>query len=100
MIKRIVKLGFKVENISLFKEVFEESKEKISNFEGCYHVELLQCKNPENIFFTFSIWESEDALNKYRHSPFFQKTWEKTKVLFNTKPEAWSVSLVDQATKK
>jgi len=96
MIKRIVKLSFQEDKLTAFREIFEESKAKIKGFEGCHHVELLQGIDPNNIFFTFSIWDSEAALNKYRHSDLFQKIWAKTKVLFSDKPEAWSVDFIDQ----
>jgi heme-degrading monooxygenase HmoA len=44
--------------------------------------------------FTVSIWESEDDLNAYRNSELFENTWAKTKVLFNDKPEAWSLEFL------
>lgn len=90
MITRIVKLTFKEEHIPKFILIWKESKAKIAAFEGCNFVEMLQSKNPENICFTYSLWDSEEALNKYRHSELFQNTWAKTKVLFDGKPEAWS----------
>lgn len=90
MITRIVKLTFKEEHIAEFHIIWNESKAKIAAFEGCHFVEMLQSKNPENICFTYSIWDDEDALNNYRHSELFQKTWARTKVLFDGKPEAWS----------
>ena len=94
MIKRIVKLTFREEEIETFQKIFEESKELIQDFEGCLHLELLQGINEPAIFFTYSFWESEGALNNYRHSELFRKTWSKTKVLFAGKPEAWSVSMI------
>ncbi len=96
MIKRIVKLTFREEEISTFLQIFEESKSKIRNFDGCHHVELLQGLEPNNIFFTFSIWEDEAALNRYRYSELFEKTWAKTKILFSDKPQAWSVNYIDE----
>lgn len=90
MITRIVKLTFKEENIDAFKSIWNDSKSKIAAFHGCHFVEMLQSKHPENICFTYSIWDDEDALNRYRHSDLFQKTWAKTKILFDGKPEAWS----------
>ena len=93
MIKRIVKMTFQPDKVKAFQTIFEESKSKIRNFEGCHHLELLRCVKPANIFFTYSFWEDEDHLNKYRHSDLFQKTWAKTKVLFADKPEAWSTEL-------
>lgn len=96
MIKRIVKLTFRTEEISVFEKIFEESKNKIKACEGCHHVELLQVKETPNIFFTFSIWENENALDAYRHSVFFANTWTKTKALFSDKPAAWTVELKNQ----
>ena len=96
MIKRIVKLGFKPENIEDFKNIFENSKLKIRGFEGCNYLELWQGKKDPTIFFTYSYWDSEAALNNYRNSPLFKEVWAKTKVLFNQKPEAWSVYSVDK----
>jgi len=90
MITRIVKLTFKEEHISKFKDIWNQSRAKIAGFEGCHFVEMLQSKHSDNICFTYSIWDSEDALNYYRHSELFKNTWAKTKVLFDDKPEAWS----------
>ncbi|MEM0991772.1 MAG: antibiotic biosynthesis monooxygenase family protein [Bacteroidota bacterium] len=96
MIKRIVKLSFHNDKIPAFLSVYEASKDQIRAFEGCRHLELWRAKTPENILFTYSYWESEEALNRYRHSDFFKTTWQKTKQLFNDKPQAWSVEVLDQ----
>ncbi len=91
--KRIVKLIIKEEDKELFKSLFKKNKPKIMSFEGCHHVELLEYKEEENIFFTFSIWDSEDALNNYRKSEVFKGIWATTKNMFDGKPEAWSVEV-------
>ncbi len=96
MIKRIVKLGFKSEHIDEFKANFENNKAKIRAFKGCQYLELWQGKDDPSVFFTYSFWDSEESLNNYRHSPLFKEIWAKTKILFNQKPEAWSVDSVDQ----
>ena len=59
MFIRIVKMKFKEENISQFKNVFEENKETIRGFEGCTFLELYQDKHDATIFFTYSYWEEE-----------------------------------------
>ena len=94
MIIRIVKMTFEPSKVHDFIEVFDASKERIRNFEGCSHLRLLNDINSSNIFFTYSYWESEAHLNAYRHSELFQATWARTKVLFAAKPEAWSVQAV------
>jgi len=91
MIVRIVKMQFKPEHIPTFKNIFEEKKEKIRNFPGCQHLELLQgTEAKNNVFFTYSYWDTEEDLNNYRYSDVFKETWSMTKVLFSAKPEAIS----------
>lgn len=97
MIKRIVKLTFQEDKVEEFEQVFEASKSFIRNRAGCQHLELLQDIHQPNVFFTYSFWDDEDALNAYRHSELFKKTWAKTKVLFSDKPQAWSVTLKHQS---
>lgn len=92
MIIRIVKLSISSIHIDDFKNLFKQNKNKILNFEGCYHVELLNENSNENIFFTYSHWEQISDLEKYRESPTFKEIWEKTKTYFCDKPEAWSLN--------
>ena len=94
MIIRIVKMTFREEEIASFKTLFEDRKLLIRNFEGCTHLELWQDKTHSNIFFTYSWWDSEEHLNNYRNSHFFDDTWSLTKQKFVAKPEAWSVDMI------
>lgn len=98
MIKRIVKLSFAPDKVGDFLVIFAESENKIRQFYGCHHLELWRAKTPDHIFFTYSYWENENALEAYRHSDLFKNTWAKTKLLFNDKPEAWSVVVVKEDT--
>lgn len=93
-VKRIVKLIFREEECNRFIEIYKESEKKINQFVGCKSVELLQCKNRDNIFFTFSVWTGEEALENYRKSDLFKSTWSRVKPLFDGKPEAWTVEMV------
>lgn len=91
MTKRIVKMIFKMEEIENFLSLFETVKHKIKNTEGCQHLELWQDKINPQLLFTYSIWLSDEHLENYRKSMLFEDTWAKTKILFDGKPEAWSV---------
>lgn len=91
MIVRIVQMTFKPEKVPLFLELFEERKTMIRSFDGCRHLELWQDAHSENVFFTYSIWESEARLDHYRFSDLFKDTWMRTKALFAEKAKAWSV---------
>ena len=96
MIKRIVKLTFHSDKIHDFQTLFEGVKHQIRSFPGCEHLELWQDENDPRVFFTYSFWNSPQDLEHYRHSELFQSTWKETKVLFDDRPQAWSVKLVNQ----
>lgn len=91
MIKRIVKLSFRPEKVEEFTAIFRNNWKSIKGFEGCSHVELLQDQVSPNIFFTYSLWQSQQHLDAYRDSELFARVWGSTKLLFNDKPQAWSV---------
>lgn len=94
MFKRIVKLEFEETKVPTFLANFEQVKGKIRAFPGCKRLELLQDKSDKGIFFTYSTWESEEALEAYKKSELFGEVWPKTKALFRDKPFAWSVDSI------
>lgn len=87
-------MKFRKEELASFLAVFEIKKEKILQFEGCQEVNLLQDIHDENTCFTISIWNSEEDLNNYRNSDFFQSTWKNVKTKFEEKPLAWSLKII------
>ncbi|MBB1287258.1 antibiotic biosynthesis monooxygenase [Flavisolibacter sp. BT320] len=91
MIIRVVKMTFKEEEIFAFNKLFDERKSLIRNFPGCTHLELWQDKQHPQVFFTYSWWQSEDDLNRYRESHFFDDIWRLTKQKFAARPEAWTL---------
>lgn len=94
MLVRIVKMSFHSEHIETFLANFDQKKEYIRKSSDCRLLELYRGQQDSNIFFTYSYWDSEEDLNNYRHSELFKGVWAETKVLFNDKPEAWSVDKV------
>ncbi len=95
MIKRIVKLVILEDKVPDFLDNFEKIKFEIRNFEGNHHVELLQDIKNKNQFFTYSYWDNEEFLEKYRNSAFFNEVWKFTKTLFEEKAQAWSIRVVE-----
>ena len=91
MIVRIVQMTFREEEVENFLSLFNERKELIRHFEGCSHLELWQDAHRANVFFTYSMWQSETHLDHYRYSELFKDTWTRTRALFSEKPQAWSV---------
>ncbi|TKC10324.1 antibiotic biosynthesis monooxygenase [Pedobacter polaris] len=91
MLVRIVKMHFTPSFIEDFKVLFNGVKSKISNFEGCKSVQLLQHESDPGIFFTISNWQSAEDLDNYRKSELFIETWAQVKPNFLSKAEAWSL---------
>ncbi|MEI8279033.1 MAG: antibiotic biosynthesis monooxygenase family protein [Bacteroidota bacterium] len=92
MIVRIVQMTFRPDAVDTFLQLFDGRKHLIRGFEGCRHLELWQDAHNTNIFFTYSMWDSEEHLNHYRFSPLFKDVWSHTKPLFSAKAQAWSVN--------
>ena len=90
MIKRIVKMVFRIESCETFLHIFDSACEEIRKANGCHYLELVRDRDDPRIFFTISIWENDEALEEYRHSDLFGKTWVATKALFDEPPKAWS----------
>jgi heme-degrading monooxygenase HmoA len=94
MITRIVKMTFRPGTEADFQQVFRESQPVIKTFAGCIDVNAFNDVANPLVYFTISQWESEEALNNYRNSEFFKQTWTKTKALFESKAEAYSLSSI------
>ena len=91
MIVRIVKLLIEEEKKEKFSKFFHDNRLSIEQFNGCLKVELLEETEGSNVFFTYSHWEDNKSLEKYRNSAFFKEVWKNTKLYFCGKPEAWSL---------
>jgi len=95
MITRIVKLTIKPEEINNFRKNFDVVKTQIVSFKGCTHLELLEEVSKSGVYFTYSIWDTEDNLELYLRSGLFLETWQSVKPLFAAKAEAWSTVSVE-----
>ena len=94
MFIRIVKMSFEQAQIPNFLSNFEANKNEIRNFDGCLFLELYRDRSEQNVFFTYSYWQDESFLEAYRQSELFKNVWSKTKLMFNAKPQAWSVDKI------
>jgi heme-degrading monooxygenase HmoA len=96
MITRIVKLEISTPLLQSFMDMFHSSKTGILDFTGCRSVELLQEESTpdKTTFFTYSIWETKEDLERYRSSDFFRGVWTETKKHFCGRPEAWTTQKV------
>ncbi len=91
MFVRIVKLSIQVEKVDQFIAYFDQIKQVVRNQPGCSFLELYQDKKDPSIFFTYSYWQDEKALEDYRYSQTFKQVWPFVKQMFKEKAQAWSV---------
>ena len=94
MIVRIVKLVMKPEEAGTFKTYFATVDDAIRNQPGCLLLQAWQDIHQSNIFFTYSLWDTEADLNQYRASEFFSIFWKTVKPWFAEKAETWTFNKI------
>ncbi|MDX1418590.1 MAG: antibiotic biosynthesis monooxygenase [Rubricoccaceae bacterium] len=90
MLIRTVRMTFRPDRLGDFLALFRASAPRIRAAPGCQHLALLEDARYPNILSTYSLWDDEAALDRYRHSELFLATWAKTKPLFAAPPAAHS----------
>ena len=82
--------------VDTFKSYFQTVCEIIRHQPGCQLLQAWQDINDPRIFFTYSVWDSENDLEVYRNSAFFLQFWKTVKPWFSDKAEVWSFNkLID-----
>ena len=59
MITRIIKITIDSVNTDDFKQFITLMKDNVSTIGGCQHIDILNNKEDKNIFFMYTIWETE-----------------------------------------
>jgi len=90
MIIRIVKLTMREEEVDTFITYFATVCDTIRHQQGCNLLQAWHDINQPTVFFTYSLWDSEEDLNRYRDSAFFVQFWKTVKQWFGAKAEVWS----------
>ncbi|MFO8098839.1 MAG: antibiotic biosynthesis monooxygenase [Salinibacter sp.] len=93
MLVRIVRMTFRVDAVDSFLEHFDASAPQIRAFPGCRHLELWRDADTPTVCTTYSHWEHQAALDRYRESPLFRSTWNRVKPLFSDRPAAHSYTV-------
>jgi heme-degrading monooxygenase HmoA len=74
-----------------FLQIFNDNKERIRNFPGCTHLQLLKDPQDKNCYTTLSHWHSAEDLEQYRKSELFAGVWGRVKSLFAERTQAFSL---------
>jgi len=96
MIKRIVIMEVQPGHEAAFFDTFELVKKEIRAQDGCLGLEVLQGRHHDHVTLcTISLWSDEGALENYRSSQLFRKTWSTVKPLFAKKAQAWTLTPIE-----
>jgi quinol monooxygenase YgiN len=94
MILRVVKMVVDQNKIDVFNHFMSNVKMEKIKLEGCVHYDHFGDKQYQNVFYSYTIWESERYLNKYRKSELFREVSSTLRSLCLTEPTAWTVENV------
>jgi heme oxygenase (mycobilin-producing) len=90
MLVRTVRMTFRSEAVPSFVEMFKDTAPQIRAFEGCQHLELWEDLSTPHVLSTYSLWTGEAALEAYRQSDLFRRSWARARAWFAAAPVAHS----------
>lgn len=90
MLFRLVRMRFQPDQVEAFLHLYAAASPTIAGQPGCLSVQLVRERDDPTAFATWSVWETAEALEQYRASPFFVQFWPRVKALFRAPAEAVS----------
>jgi len=91
MITRIIKFKIEPVNADDFKQFIASIKDDFSTIKGCKNMEILNDKEDKDVYFMYTIWDTEFKLNQYRKSEINKTLWSKLQEWSKKEPQAWTV---------
>lgn len=91
MLIRVVRMQFTEAGVEEFLQIFNANKEKIRNFPGCTHLQLLTDPEDQFCYTTLSHWNRAEDLENYRKSELFGSVWGRVKTLFSERSQAFTL---------
>jgi hypothetical protein len=90
-------MEFKPGHVQDFLRQFERVRPLIRGYPGVRSLELHRDTSQPNVFYTYSEWDSEEALETYRQSELFKGAWGEVKPWFGGTPRAFSLQPVSRS---
>ncbi len=84
-------MHFTEAGVDEFLQIFNANKEKIRNFPGCTHLQLLTDPDDPLCYTTLSHWNRPEDLENYRKSELFGSVWGRVKTLFSERTQAFTL---------
>lgn len=86
---RWVEIPVYAESLETARALLLRQAPRTRAFPGCLALTLYEGEGPT--LYSFSVWESAEALEAYRRSALFRDFWESLRPHFRGKPDAVSV---------
>ncbi len=94
MILRVVKLKVDERKLEAFKLFMTNLHNEKLRLPGCLHFDFFHDKRNKNVYFSYTIWESEKYLRHYRKSELFKEVIQTLRSLCIEEPQAWTIENV------
>lgn len=94
MILRIVKMEVDDTRIDFFENFMNNLSEEKLTLEGCLHHDFFCEKDNRNMYYSYTIWQSEKFLNKYKKTDLFKEVTRTLRHICIKEPIAWTVENV------
>jgi len=94
MILRVVKMELIETKIGLFERFMSNLKDEKLRQEGCLHHDIFCDKDNNSIYFSYTIWNNEKSLKKYKKSELFKVVSQTIRSFCVKEPLAWTVENV------
>jgi len=96
MIVRLVFLPAKPEAFDRLAELYEEGSKVVRAQKGMRKLELFHDKEDPYTLVTISHWDSDEALQAYRHSEFFKEFWPKVRETLRSRATAQTLVPIER----
>ncbi len=96
MIVRIVRLPADPAKFDELAELYKNGAKVVRSWPGSLKLELFQDADDPYTLVTISHWESEEALQDYRHSDYFRGFWPKVRASLRNSASAETLIPIDE----
>lgn len=84
-------MHIKTKDIVKFRDTFTNYQSQIKDFKGCMQHDIFCDKEKEEIYYSYTIWDSEKNLNKYRKSTLLKEINTNIIQYCSKDPQAWTI---------
>ncbi len=84
-------MTLKEAHVDSFKKRIPIISIEVRRVSGCMHNDIFRDKNKDNVFYSYTIWNSEEDIEKYLNSQYYKEIWNDLWDYFKIEPQAWKI---------